>query len=98
MVVFAFLPSFQIASASTTDQEFQILTPTGYKSISDVKVGDEVSAFDFQTNQNWRVLLSTANNAYATIDILKNTLREIGERPVEYIDLRIENRVYYKPL
>ncbi len=54
--------------------------------------------FEFETNKGWLVRLSTANNAYATLEILGRTVEKLSETPVAYIDLRIENRVYYKPL
>lgn len=56
--------------------------------------------FDIQTNKGWRVRLSTANNAPATVKILLETLEQVTQKnqEIEYVDLRIENRVYLKTL
>jgi len=56
--------------------------------------------FDILTDQNWRLRLSTSNNAYATVRILTETLDQVRQKnqTLEYVDLRIENRVYLKTL
>jgi len=56
------------------------------------------SDFEFKTSEGWVLKLSIENNAPATLEILKRILDEIGSQRfgLEYIDLRISNRVYYK--
>lgn len=54
--------------------------------------------FDFLTARNWILRLSTAENAYKNLDILRRVLAEIGsgESALDYIDMRVPNKVYYK--
>ena len=54
--------------------------------------------FEFQTDDGWRLKLSVANNAYVTLGVLGRVLAELGDKraTLEYIDLRVENRVYYR--
>lgn len=56
--------------------------------------------FDIETDEGWRLRMSTTNNAHATTQILARTLDKLGKEraTLQYIDLRIENRVYYKTL
>ena len=58
----------------------------------------ERNDFDLETIDGWLVRVSTANNANATLEILKRVLDELGssQRNVEYIDLRLPSKVYYK--
>ncbi len=43
---------FALPLFASADSVSQILTPTGYKNISEVKVGDQVSAYDFESGKN----------------------------------------------
>ncbi|MEK7078279.1 MAG: hypothetical protein AAB911_01790 [Patescibacteria group bacterium] len=55
--------------------------------------------FDFITNQNWIVRVTLRENAYKTMETLKRTLEQISPSNIpllEYVDLRISNKVYYK--
>ncbi len=58
------------------------------------------SDFDFITSEGWILRLSLAENAYKTLETLKKTLEEIKKTApsagLEYIDLRVPNKVYYK--
>ena len=58
----------------------------------------EQNDFDLETIDGWTVRISITNNANATLEILKRVLDELGssQRNIEYIDLRIPTRVYYK--
>jgi hypothetical protein len=54
--------------------------------------------FTFDTNEGWQLKVSTDNNAYATVGVLARVLEELKDvrLALEYLDLRVENRVYYK--
>lgn len=56
--------------------------------------------FEFVADDGWRLKISTTDNAYKTLATLEQSLDEISKTaPVstlEYIDLRIPNKVYYK--
>ena len=55
--------------------------------------------FDFMTDQNWVARVTLRENAYKTVETLKRTLEQIGPSNIpllDYIDLRITNKVYYK--
>ncbi len=43
---------FALPSFASADSVSQILTPTGYKNISDLKVGDQISAHDFDSGKD----------------------------------------------
>jgi cell division septal protein FtsQ len=61
----------------------------------DAKIND----FDFITEQGWRVRFSVSENAHKTLAVLKQTLAQIEPQDflrLEYIDLRVPNKVYYK--
>lgn len=54
----------------------------------------------FTLNNNWRVLLDVTRSAEQQLSVLqrllKETISEEEKQTLEYIDLRIPNRVYYK--
>lgn len=56
--------------------------------------------FDFVTGEGWKLKLNVNENAYKTLETLKQSLAEIQKTAptvlLEYIDLRIPNKVYYK--
>ncbi len=55
--------------------------------------------FDFMTSQSWVARVTLRENAYKTIETLKRTLDQIGPSNIpllEYVDLRIPNKVYFK--
>lgn len=56
--------------------------------------------FDFKTNEGWTLKLTLAENAYKTVEILKRTLEEVKKTAptsaLDYMDLRIPNKVFYK--
>ncbi|MFH1956540.1 MAG: hypothetical protein ABIJ28_02740, partial [Patescibacteria group bacterium] len=55
--------------------------------------------FEFQTEEDWYILLSERSDYKLSLDNLKIALREqIKEKrsELEYIDLRLENKVFYK--
>jgi len=45
--------------------------------------------------EGWKIYLDATRDADKQLDILKKLLAQ-GIKPKEYIDLRIENRVFYK--
>ena len=61
-----------------------------------------LSDFYFAAAEGWTLKFTLAENAYKTLEILKQTLEEIkktalnGLAGLEYIDLRIPNKVFYK--
>lgn len=54
----------------------------------------------FLSERNWKILMDTTRSAEGQLDILKrlleDTITEEEQQTLEYIDLRIPNRVYYK--
>lgn len=56
--------------------------------------------FDFTVKTGWVLRLNLAENVYRTLETLKQTLAEIKKTAptatLEYVDLRIPNKVYYK--
>jgi hypothetical protein len=56
--------------------------------------------FDFTASDGWKLKLSIKENAYKTIEVLKQTLAEVSKTApistLDYIDLRIPNKVYHK--
>lgn len=61
----------------------------------DLKLED----FDFMTNQGWPLRFSVSENAYKTLAVLEQTLAQIDPQDIsrlEYIDLRVPSKVYYK--
>ena len=60
----------------------------------------KLSDFNFITQEGRALKISTGQNAYKTIEILKQTLAEIKKAAptsgLEYIDLRVPNKVYYR--
>lgn len=54
--------------------------------------------YEFKTSEDWILKLSTTNNANATLEILKRALNELGSTRanLEYIDLRLATKVFYK--
>ena len=59
-----------------------------------------LSDFDFVTSEGWVLRLTVNDNAHKTIETLKQSLAEITQTAassaLEYMDLRIPNKVYYK--
>ena len=70
----------------------------------DLKAGEtadsNLSDFDFVTSEGWVLRLTVNDNAHKTIETLKQSLAEITQTAassaLEYMDLRIPNKVYYK--
>ncbi len=54
----------------------------------------------FLLDRNWNILMDTTRNASAQLDVLerllKHTVTTEEQQTLQYIDLRIPNRVYYK--
>ncbi len=54
----------------------------------------------FQLNRNWNILMDTTRSASAQLTVLKqlleHTVTQEEQQTLQYIDLRIPNRVYYK--
>lgn len=50
------------------------------------------------TNSGWKIILTTANNIQTSVDILKALIKEkfTDSQPMEYVDLRLEEKVFYK--
>lgn len=63
---------------------------------SDLNLND----FNFTTGDGWILKLSISENAYKTIEILRQALGEIKKTAplsgLDYVDLRIQNKVFYK--
>ncbi len=54
----------------------------------------------FNLDRNWRILMDTTRPAQGQIDVLsqllEHTITQEEQQTLQYIDLRIPNRVYYK--
>lgn len=77
----------------------QILKETGLS----LKIGEtqdlKIDDFNFITDQGWSLRFSISENTYKTLAVLKQTLTQINPQDIpnlEYIDLRVPNKVYYK--
>jgi hypothetical protein len=72
--------------------------PLMYVETDDLNLND----FDFKTTEGWILKITLSENAYRTVETLKETLEEIkktapsGISGLDYIDLRISNKVFYK--
>ncbi|MDP3800423.1 MAG: hypothetical protein Q8Q90_03310 [bacterium] len=67
----------------------------------DIKTEDSnYSDFDFTTSEGWVLRLNLSENIYKTLETLKQSLVEIKKSGptalLDYLDLRIQNKVYYK--
>ncbi|MDP3764051.1 MAG: hypothetical protein Q8Q95_00310 [bacterium] len=67
----------------------------------DTKTEDSnYSDFDFTTSEGWVLRLNLSENIYKTLETLKQSLGEIKKTGptalLDYLDLRIQNKVYYK--
>ncbi len=75
-------------------EDFDLNLKTG--ETNDANLND----FDFTTSEGWLLRFSVAENIYKTLETLKRTLEEIKKTApssgLEYIDLRVPNKVYYK--
>lgn len=69
-------------------------------SMESIETADpKLQDFDFITTAGWILRFSIAENAYKTLETLKKTLGQIGPDSLlrlDYIDLRVPNKVYYK--
>ncbi len=56
--------------------------------------------FDFTTSGGWHIKLNLSDNAYKILETLKQALTDIAKTnstsTLDYLDLRIPNKVYYK--
>lgn len=58
--------------------------------------------FDFKTSEGWILKISLLENAYKTVEVLNGAIEEVkktapsGTSGLDYIDLRIPNKVFYK--
>lgn len=70
--------------------------PLMYAETDDLNLND----FDFKTTEGWILKITLSENAYRTVETLKDTLEEIKKTApisaLDYIDLRISNKVFYK--
>ena len=75
-----------------------------FRNINNIKInnyiiqnfnGREVWAY---TDQGWYIILNTNNNIKIIVNNLKNLIEQKfkDEQPQEYIDLRIEDKIFYK--
>lgn len=70
--------------------------PLMYVETDDLNLND----FDFKTTEEWILKITLSENAYKTAETLKKTLEEIKKTAptsaLDYVDLRISNKVFYK--
>ncbi len=69
--------------------------------LGEIKTEDSnYSDFDFTTSEGWVLRLNLSENIYKTLETLKQSLAEIKKSGptslLDYLDLRIQNKVYYK--
>lgn len=63
-------------------------------------VDSDLKDFNFKTNEGWTLKFTLVENAYKTIEVFKKTLEEVKKTAptsaLDYVDLRIPNKVFYK--
>lgn len=78
----------------------RITEDIGISLVSGETQDSNLADFDFAAAEGWKLRLSTSENAYKTLETLKQTLAEVSKTApismLDYVDLRIPNKVYYK--
>lgn len=64
--------------------------------IMEVKVNETTFQIEAMTDKNIYLKLDSSRNAQTQLKVLKKILDQYGEEIKEYVDLRVEGRVYYK--
>lgn len=64
--------------------------------INSIEIGEVTLELTVVTKDGLRIIFDTTKNLGNQIDRLKNVLEQYGKDIHEYIDLRIENKVFYK--
>jgi len=64
--------------------------------VNNIKVAETTFQIEIETDQGFRIIMNTMGNLENQIKALKKVLDEKRQDIKEYVDLRIEGRVYYK--
>ncbi len=64
--------------------------------IEKILVPETDFVIDVYTDRSWRAIFDTTKNCTKQLDNLALILPEIGDQKIEYVDLRLEEKIYYK--
>jgi len=64
--------------------------------ITKIDVPETDYVVNVYTDKGWYAIFDTTKSAQKQIDNLVLILQQIGDQPIQYIDLRLENKIYYK--
>jgi len=64
--------------------------------VKSLKVAETTFQIEIETDQNFKIIIGSSINLDNQMKALKRVLEEKREEIKEYVDLRIEGRVYYK--
>lgn len=64
--------------------------------IEKILVPETDFVIDVYTDKGWRAIFDTTKNSAIQLDNLALILPEIGDQKIEYVDLRLEEKIYYK--
>ncbi len=65
-------------------------------SIKRITVPETTFEVEVETEKGFRVILDTTRSPEAQLDNLVKVLQVVGDAPLQYVDLRIADRIYYK--
>ncbi len=64
--------------------------------IEKILVPETDFVIDVYTDKGWRAIFDTTKNCAKQLDNLALILPEIGDQKIEYVDLRLKEKIYYK--
>lgn len=78
-----------------SDLNLQFVPATGFK-VNHFEINETTFQADAITDQNWKVIFDTTRKASDQLADLQKFLKDHKDEVKEYIDLRVEGKVYYK--
>lgn len=67
-----------------------------YLKIDHIQVAETEFVIDVYSEKGWKAIFNTTKSLGKQLDNLVLILPEIGDQKIEYIDLRLEEKIYYK--
>lgn len=64
--------------------------------INEIRIGETTFNIEADTDKGYRLRMDTARSAEVQLDVLKKIIDQYQDQIHEYVDLRVEGRVYYK--
>ena len=64
--------------------------------ISRITIPETTFEVEVETEKGFKVIFDTTRSADAQLDNLVKVLQVVGDEPLQYVDLRIADRIYYK--